>query len=304
MRKWILGLMLVVALQISAQESFPVNGVVDKRPGLYAFTNAVLFTDYQTQIDNAILVIKDGKVIASGAGIAIPKGAIVTDLKGKYIYPAFIDPYTNIGMPEVKKTAGFGGKPQYGSGRKEAFGWNDAIKADFNSSAKYTLDEKAASEMRKLGFGAVVTFRPDGIVRGTGAMVNLSDGPVQESIIKDKASAQFSFNRGSSKQEYPSSIMGMVALLRQTYLDASWYTSSDNDGQVNLSLVAFNELKSLPTVFEANGGKLRVLLADKVGDEFGVQYIIKGTGDEYQRAGEIKIYQCKPNHSTCISRSL
>jgi imidazolonepropionase-like amidohydrolase len=288
MRKWILGLMLVVAIQTSAQESFPVNGVVDKRPGLYAFTNAVLFTDYQTQIENAILVIKDGKVIASGAGIAIPKGAIVTDLKGKYIYPAFIDPYTNIGMPEVKKTAGFGGKPQYGSGRKEAFGWNDAIKADFNSSAKYTLDEKAASEMRKLGFGAVVTFRPDGIVRGTGAMVNLSDGPVQESIIKDKASAQFSFNRGSSKQEYPSSIMGMVALLRQTYLDASWYTSSANDGQVNLSLIAFNELKSLPTVFEANGGKLRVLLADKVGDEFGVQYIIKGTGDEYQRAGEIK----------------
>ncbi|MEQ9304809.1 MAG: amidohydrolase family protein, partial [Marinoscillum sp.] len=51
---------------------------------------------------------------------------------------------------------------------------------------------------------------------------------------------------------------------------------------------AFNDVQALPQVFEANGGKLRVLLADKIGDEFGVQYIIKGNGDEYQRIGEIK----------------
>jgi len=288
MRKWILGVMLVMAQQLSAQETFPVNGVVDERPGLYAFTNAVLYSDYQTKVEEATLVIKDGKVVAAGAGVTIPKGAIVTDLKGKFIYPAFVDPYTNMGMPEVKRSSGSRGAPQYESARKEAYGWNDAINADFDAAANFTLDSKSASEMRKLGFGSVITFRPDGIVRGTGALVNLSDGPIQQAIIKGKASAHYSFNKGSSKQPYPNSIMGMVALLRQTYYDAKWYASAANEDQVNLSLQSFNNLQGMPAVFEANGGKLRVLLADKIGDEFGVQYIIKGAGDEYQRAKEIK----------------
>ncbi|MEQ8239337.1 MAG: amidohydrolase family protein [Cyclobacteriaceae bacterium] len=288
MRKWILGIMLVLVQQLSAQETFPVNGVVDERPGLFAFTNAVLYADYQTKIENATLVIKDGKVVAVGAGLSIPKGAIVTDLKGKFIYPAFVDPYTNVGMPEVKRSSGSRGEPQYESARKEAYGWNDAINADFDAASNFSLDKKSTSELRKLGFGSVITFRPDGIVRGTGALVNLSDGPVQEAIIKGKASAHYSFNKGTSNQPYPNSIMGMVALLRQTYYDAKWYASSANEDQVNLSLQSFNDLKGMPAVFEANGGKLRVLLADKVGDEFGVQYIIKGAGDEYQRAKEIK----------------
>jgi len=31
-----------------------------------------------------------------------------------------------------------------------------------------------------------------------------------------------------------------------------------------------------------------VLRADKIGDEFSMQYIFKGAGDEYRRAGEMK----------------
>ncbi len=79
--------------------------------------------------------------------------------------------------------------------------------------------------------------------------------------------------------------MGMVALVRQNYLDASWYGRGAD--QFNATLEAFNNNSGLPQIFEANGDKLRVMLADKVGDEFGVQYIIKGNGDEYQRADDI-----------------
>jgi hypothetical protein len=46
-------------------------------------------------------------------------------------------------------------------------------------------------------------------------------------------------------------------------------------------------LQSLPQFFEASN-KLNVLRADRLGDEFGVQYIIRGGGDEYQRIEEVK----------------
>src|SRR5690606_21143340 len=39
-------------------------------------------------------------------------------------------------------------------------------------------------------------------------------------------------------------------------------------------------------IFEANS-KWNGLRADRIGDEFGVQYIIKGGGDEYQRIKEM-----------------
>jgi hypothetical protein len=43
----------------------------------------------------------------------------------------------------------------------------------------------------------------------------------------------------------------------------------------------------LPQIFDAND-KWNDLRADRIGDEFGVQYIIKAGGNEYQRIKEIK----------------
>ena len=69
--------------------------------------------------------------------------------------------------------------------------------------------------------------------------------------------------------------MGTIALLRQTYLDAQWYKTKPAGEGFNLSLKAWNDIQDLPQVFEAND-KWNDLRADKIGDEFGVQYIIKG----------------------------
>jgi imidazolonepropionase-like amidohydrolase len=80
--------------------------------------------------------------------------------------------------------------------------------------------------------------------------------------------------------------MGSVALLRQTYLDAQWYKSNPSAEGVNLSLKAFNEEQSLPQICEG-GDKWTDLRADRIGKEFGVQYIIKGGTNEYQRIGDI-----------------
>ncbi len=79
----------------------------------------------------------------------------------------------------------------------------------------------------------------------------------------------------------------MIALLRQTFLDAQWYKNKPATEGTNLSLQAWNETQNLPQIFDAND-KWNDLRADRIGDEFGVQYIIKGGGNEYQRIKEIK----------------
>lgn len=290
MKKLLLFFMSVVlgVAPTLAQEGFPVNDVNDQRPGIYAFTNATLVVDYQTTLQNATLLVRDGLIEEAGTNVTIPRGAIVKDLKGKYIYPSIVDPYTNYGMPAVKPArTNWMAPPQITRKRDGAYGWNDAIKSDFDAVEEFKLDPKTAEKWRKEGFGTVLAFRPDGIVRGTALLTTLSDGPVNEAIVNARAAANYSFEKGSSEQNYPNSIMGSVALLRQTYYDGQWYASSLNKKQTNYSLEKFNALQSLPQIFESDS-KLRLLLADKVGDEFGVQYIIKGSGDEYQRIREVK----------------
>ncbi|WP_375577622.1 hypothetical protein ABWH96_11220 [Marivirga tractuosa] len=100
MRKLLIACMSLWFFSSQAQETFIVNGVKDERPGLHAFINTTLHIDYQTTIENAVLVIQKGEVIASGKDVKIPNGAIVHDLKGKHIYPSFIELSSNIGMPK------------------------------------------------------------------------------------------------------------------------------------------------------------------------------------------------------------
>ena len=105
--------------------------------------------------------------------------------------------------------------------------------------------------LRDIGFGSVLTHQKDGIARGTGAFVTLADKTENLVIIKEKASAHYSFSKGTSTQSYPSSMMGSVALLRQTYLDASWYKSRPAKEGLNMSLQAWNDNQNLPQIFEA-----------------------------------------------------
>ena len=101
------------------------------------------------------------------------------------------------------------------------------------------------------------------------------------------ASNHLSFRKGTSTQNYPSSLMGCIALLRQTYLDNRWYQSEGRKNEENLSLDAWNAELSLPQIFETSD-KLDVLRIARIGQEFGIQYLVKTAGDEYQRLDEIK----------------
>ena len=280
------------ALHIKAQATYPVNDVANPKNGCYAFTNATIVKDAQTTLQNAILVIRQGKIEAVGNNISIPKDAVVIDCNGKYIYPAFIDIYSDYGMPATERLQTAGGAAaffrtqQLISNTKGAYGWNQSIKSETEAYKIFTADDTKAKTLRDIGFGAVLTHQKDGIARGTGAFVTLAAQPDNFVLLKDKASAHYSFNKGTSAQSYPSSMMGSIALLRQTYLDAQWYKSNPASEGVNLSLKSWNDNQSLPQIFEA-ADKWNDLRADKIGDEFGVQYIIKGGGNEYQRLKEM-----------------
>ncbi len=278
---------LLAGFSARAQQTWPVNGVAGPREACYAFTHATIVKDAQHTLKDATLVIRDGKITAVGAGAAIPKDAVVIDCKGKFIYPSFVDIYSDYGMPAVPpRTAGRGGAPQMLSNAKGPFGWNQAIKSEVNAVELFSTDESKAKTLRAQGFGVVLSHQHDGIARGTGVLVSLSSERENMNILREKASAHYSFEKGSSTQDYPSSLMGAIALLRQQFLDAQWYKSHPVKEGVNLSLQSWNDNLGLLQIFDVSD-KWNALRADKIGDEFNVQYVIKAGGNEYQRIPEM-----------------
>jgi imidazolonepropionase-like amidohydrolase len=292
MNKYLLSLCLFLFTVLSgiAQPIFPNNGVSDQKERAYAFINATVYVDYQNKLENATLLIKNGKVENVGQDISIPKAYFVIDLKHKFIYPSFIDPYTQYGLKMKEESSSFNAfseKEQIESLIEGAYNGNESIKSDYQAARHFSIDKKAAKSLRNAGFGSVLSFRADGLARGSGVLVSLFDESDNIAVINDQASAHYSFSNGSSKQIYPISPMGYVALLRQSYLNAEWYAAQDPPPFTDLALEGWNNTQSLPQLFDTDGW-LEILRADKLGDEFGVQYIIKGGGDEYQRIEDVK----------------
>ncbi len=271
-----------------SQEYFPTNiGVKTTKNTTVAFVNATVFITPTNKIKNATLLIKDGKVLNVGKQITIPKNAKTIDLKGKFIYPSFIDVYSSFGIAPTKRKSNFGGSPQYDASRKGYY-WNDHIRPETDAITNFKFDAKKAKELISAGFGVVNTHSEDGIMQGNGFLVSLNANTSNAyRVLSQKTTNHLSFSKSKkSGQSYPTSKMGAMALLRQTYLDADWYAKG-NAKNTDLSLEALNKKKSLPQIFNA-GSYLDVLRADKIGDEFGIQYTILGGGDEFERINAIQ----------------
>ena len=285
MKKFFISLGLVLSGIISAQVGYWQNDTTTKDQSLYVIKNITLYQDYKTVINGAVLVVQNGKILESGK-VSIPKNAVVIDGKGAYVYPSFIDSYTNIGV-EKSENKEYNSGSIYTPNTASFAAYNDAVKSYTRAADTFTNQSKSYEEYLAQGFGAALAFNQDGIVRGSAVLVTLGQGKPSDKIVKEDAAFLLSFDKGSSKQSYPTSLTGSIALLRQTYLDADWYEKGGSSEQKNLNLEAFNKYKKLPTIIETFE-KWDVLRADKIGDEAGFQFTFLGSGNEYQRAKEIK----------------
>ncbi len=281
-------------------ETTPDFGIRDNSAQHLAFINAKITISPEMTIDSATLIIKDGLVVAVGKILDTPEGAFVIDLDGKSIYPGFIDPYTEYGMGSVgdlnKKSRGRSRTPVYEGNRKGAKAWNDALHAEKSWVNYFETDSDAAKKFLELGFTTVGSSKHDGVLRGRSFVASLGDGIPNEMVLLSDGLPVASFDKGSSNQQYPSSQMGTIALLRQTFLDADWYKSaykaySKNSEQempeFNSTIKALENYKTSTFIFATNA-ELEILRADIVAREFGFDIVHVGSGREYKRLNEIK----------------
>lgn len=276
----------------NGQETFPTNGPRNTVHNTYIFTHANIVVSPGEILKDVDLVVRNERIEFVGKLSEFPSNAVIRDLDGYWIYPSFIELDSDYGMPGRNKNAGNSSgrrfrAPQINSNTKGAYAWNEAIRPENRAADDFHVNPSASGNLRSMGYGMVLTHKHDGIMRGTSALVFTGTESDNLSLYKTDVANHLSFSKGSSGQDYPSSLMGSIALLRQTYYDARWYETSQEKLELNLSLEAINRNAALPTIFEADD-HLSALRADKIMDEFEFPVIIRGSGDEYRRLDEIK----------------
>ena len=281
-----------------ADQTRPLQGIRDKTPNLLAFVNATVHTEPGKTLNNATVLVADGKITAVGAD-SVPAGYRRIDASGHHIYAGFIDAYSGYGVEKAPdaKAFSFGDDPVYQNERKGGNASNAAIHAErqwANDFAPVAEDAKAYTEQ---GFTAVQSARQDGIFRGQAVVASLGNGLPGELILKAGGAHFMAFDKGSSTQSYPSSLMGSIALIRQTLSDANWYRDAygkqdalitQQPVEFNAALAALTQLPQTGLVFASTDDRA-VLRIDSLLKEFNLQNaVVLGSGFEYSRVDEIK----------------
>lgn len=267
--------------------TFPPVGVHEKNPTQIAFLNATIVVSPNQRLTNATLWVENGIIKAVGSKIPIPSSVYTVDLKGRWIFPAFIEPYYPVGNSDAKPADIK--PPKY---------WNPAVSPENKVINYLSKAFPAIYDLRKNGFGAAHCVPDDGIFRGNGCFVLLQDGLTNSQVLKPECSQNLSFNKGKSPEDYPGSLMGAIALMRQTFLDASWYRDTwkvyQNNPKLpkpefNLSLQQLQEFMAgtNPYVFQAQN-TLEMLRMAKISQEFDLKKLIcVGTPFDYEWAKPI-----------------
>ncbi len=298
---WQAAVLAIAAIALATpqyEKTTPDLNIRDKSPAVVAFTNAAIVVSPTLRYEKATLLIRDGRVVDVGAAVAIPADAAIFDLTGRTVYPGFIEPYSNYGLekPQRGRPQWGGQGPNYEGDRQGGDAWNDAIHTHVDWSAQFKPDEDESRELMKAGFAMAQSCRMDGVFRGRGFVSLLGNG-LPNDLILQPATAQFmSFDKGSSRQDYPSSLMGSIALIRQMWYDVDWYTRAQeaykkNPAQTmpefNRSIAALAATRSGPFVFDPNDD-LSLLRAAAIAKEFGLRMACLGTGYEYAMTKDLK----------------
>ncbi len=265
----------------------PSVGLRSNTPNVVALTNARIVTSPGNIINNGTLVIRDGIIESAGSGIQPPADAWVTDMKGKSIYPGFIDMWAEIGLSGQDAPDG-------------AVHWNPQVRAWFDAASNFTYKEDEVKKLRSQGFVIANVVSSEGIFRGRSALVSLAESDINRHVIRSGVSQVMSLERSRDLGTgYPTSRMGSIALIRQTFYDADWYERarsaySDNPGgqvrpETNIALESLLDAGNgrQPVLFEV-GDEIDFMRAGSIASEFGLDLWIKGSGHEYRRLQSIK----------------
>lgn len=276
----------------------PTKGLRENPPRSFAIKNVKIILNSEKTIENGIIIIREGRIEDVGKNINIPEDAHVFDYKGKLVYPGFIEPYI---IYIEKKEQGLETPviaPKKSETERGITYWNKEVHPEKDISENIIFDNNLLEKYRENGFTAGLFVPSDGIFKGKSAIFSLKDGKPSENLIKKDVFQHIAFEYHGMGNEYPNSLMGCIALIRQTFYDAIWHREIWEYYKKNKKIEKppfINSLYELyPAIYKKQGvvfetkSDLDIYNVLKIKNEFNLTAIILGSGYEYRQIEVLK----------------
>jgi imidazolonepropionase-like amidohydrolase len=285
--------LLLVAL--GAALVLPSPGRAAKE-NVYAIVGARIVTVSGPAIENGTLVLRDGLIEAVGAGVPAPADARVIDGKGWTLTPGLIDGFGGVGLPAAPARAGGGGG---GGGGAPAGAAAPTPTASPLAPQARALDRVRVADALRARDGGVTTalvISKDGVLPGESVLINLSGDKVEGMVLRQPAALHLHMT--TLTRQYPGSLMGTQAYVRQALYDAIHYrdewasyrhsAKGKKRPPYDSALETWQDVlaRKLPLVVTASReNDIRRALA--LADEFQIQVMVAGAPQASRVAGLI-----------------
>jgi N-acetylglucosamine-6-phosphate deacetylase len=304
----------VGAARAQPPSTVPPDGLRENTPAVHALLNARLVLSPGRVIEKGNVIVRDGVIVAVGAAgdVAPPADARAWDLSGKTVYAGLIDAYGEPADAAARPTGGTSGAGRgTPAGGQEllrtvaaptpnagAAYWNSRVSPQTRIDHEYRPDAEANKKLRAQGVVARLVAPARLVVKGTSAAVTTGDADGTHAILRPVVAMHLQLQPANTgERAYPVSPMGAVALVRQAMYDAQWYAKARAAWEADTSLPrperndALEALQpvvsgSLPVVIDAPDEQY-VLRADRLANEFKLNALVRGSGQEYRRVDEI-----------------
>jgi imidazolonepropionase-like amidohydrolase len=197
-------------------------------PLTFAIRGAKVVPVSSAPLENATVVVSDGLITAVGADVKVPADAWVIDGKGLIVYPGLVDSFTDVGIAPVTQPGGdTGGKPAQQivsrgpEDRPATTPWR-------NAAEEVNPGDARVETWRTAGFTTVVAAPKSGMFPGQAAVLNLGGERAGNFVVKSPVAIPVSLQAPGGFRNYPGSLMGAIAYVRQVWIDTNWDTQADS----------------------------------------------------------------------------
>jgi len=201
-------------------------------PPYFAIRGAKIVSVSGRTAENSTIIISRGIISAIGADAKIPDEAWIIDGKGLTVYPGLIDSFTDVGLmaPPAVGTPGAPGAdaaPRPPQTQVPARGPEDRPGTTpwRNAADEVNLGDKRIETWRNGGFTTVVAAPKGGFFSGQVAVLDLAGDRPGDFVVKSPVAIPLNLSvTGGFGSGFPNSLMGVLAYVRQVFLDTDWST--------------------------------------------------------------------------------
>jgi imidazolonepropionase-like amidohydrolase len=265
-----------------------------KQSQAVAITGATVHVGNGQVLNNATVIMADGKITAVGTGISVPTGAKRVDAQGKHVYPGLILSASNLGLVEIGSVRASSDVREIGD-----------LNPDVRSITAYNVDSKVINTLRSNGVLLANVVPEGGIVSGTSSVVQLDAWTPKDAgykvdegvhinmpLLMAGPTRRFGGFGGPNAQQPVDPVkegLDKVEKLKTFFQQAKAYNAEGTHDRTNLKFEAVKGLfdKSQKLYVHANTVKQMLVALDFV-KEFGFDVVIVGGSDSWQIADLLK----------------